>query len=85
MSRASPAGCCPCVTAWRRGRSCFRACRWRVSRWEIALAVAPRRRRLVAAVLGAEALQAGPRLDQRAIDREVIVRLEALDLGMPLS
>lgn len=49
---------------------------------EVARAVAARRWRLVRAVPGAEALQARPCLDQRAIDREVIVRQEALDLGV---
>jgi hypothetical protein len=43
---------------------------------EIALAVASRRRRLVAAVLGAEAFQGRPRLDQRAVDRKMLVREE---------
>jgi hypothetical protein len=34
---------------------------------EVALAVAPRRRRLARAILRPEALQAGPRLQQRAV------------------
>lgn len=44
---------------------------------EIALAVAALSRRLARAVLGAEALQARPRLDQRAIDGEVLVGQKA--------
>src|SRR6476660_3729478 len=50
---------------------------------KIAFAVAAGRGRFVAAVTSAKALQAGPCFDQRAIDREVIVGEEALDLGMP--
>jgi len=33
-------------------------------------------------VLGLEALVRGPRLDQRAVDREVLVRQQRLDLGL---
>ncbi len=50
---------------------------------EITLAITARRGRLVGAVLGTEALERRPGLDQRAIDREVVVRQEALDLGVP--
>ena len=46
------------------------------------LAVASRSRRLVGAVLGTEALDRGPGFHQRAIDREVLVRQKASDLGV---
>ena len=49
---------------------------------EMALAVAARPRRLAAAVLGPEALHGGPSLDQRAVDREVLVRQQRLDLRL---
>jgi len=49
---------------------------------EIAFAIASRSRRIVAAVLGAEALEGGPGFDQRAVDRKVVVRQEAFDFGM---
>jgi hypothetical protein len=49
---------------------------------EIALAIAPRSRRLVAAVLGAEALQRCPRFDQRAVDGEVVARQQRLYLAV---
>ena len=45
---------------------------------EITLTVAPWCWRFVAAILSAEALQARPCLNQRAIDREVIIRQELL-------
>ena len=48
---------------------------------EVPLAVAPRPRRLVTAVLAAEALQAGPGLEQRAVHREVLARQQPLHLG----
>ena len=41
---------------------------------EIAFTVAASRRRFVRTILGAEALQARPRLNQRAVDREVLIR-----------
>src|SRR5580693_8023442 len=46
---------------------------------EVPFPIAARRRRLAAAVLGAKALHAGPRLDQRAVDREMVVRQQGLD------
>ena len=47
---------------------------------EVALAVAPRAGRVARAVLRPEALQAGPGLQQRAVDREVLARQQPLDL-----
>jgi hypothetical protein len=38
---------------------------------KVALAIAARRRRFAATVFGTKALDAGPCLDQRAVDREV--------------
>src|SRR5512147_3322560 len=49
---------------------------------EIALAVAARRRRCARAVLRPEALQARPCLDQRAVDREMLVRKQPRDAGI---
>src|SRR5512132_188437 len=49
---------------------------------EVALAVAARRGRCARAVLRPEALQARPRLDQRPINREVLVREQPLDAGI---
>src|SRR6478672_13565076 len=49
---------------------------------EAALAIAAWTRRLVLAILAPEALHRCPRLDKRAIDREVIVRQELLHLGL---
>jgi hypothetical protein len=52
---------------------------------EVALAVAPaaaRRRLVLARVPGPEALQARPGLDQAAVDREVLVGQQRLDLGL---
>src|SRR6516162_4529721 len=46
---------------------------------EVPFPIAARRRRLAAAVRGAKALHAGPRLDQRAVDREMVVRQQGLD------
>jgi hypothetical protein len=46
---------------------------------KVALAIATSSRRLAAAVLGAKALHAGPCLDQRAVDREMIVRQQRFD------
>src|SRR5439155_26424408 len=45
---------------------------------KVAFTVAARRRWLAAAALGTKALHAGPRLDQRYVEREVIVRQERL-------
>jgi hypothetical protein len=47
---------------------------------EVAFAIAPRRRRLARAVLGPEALHRCPRVNERAIDREVLARQKLLDL-----
>jgi membrane-associated phospholipid phosphatase len=47
---------------------------------EVTFAVAPTRRRLIGTVLGAQALQRGPGLDQRAADGEMLVGQEPLDL-----
>ena len=47
---------------------------------EVSLAVAPRPRRRVAAILAAEALEAGPGLEQRAVHREVLARQQPLHL-----
>jgi hypothetical protein len=49
---------------------------------EVALAVASGCRRRAAAVLRPERLHAGPSLDQRAVDREVLVGQQRLDLGL---
>src|ERR1700752_2971866 len=46
---------------------------------KIPLTIASGSRRLAAAILGTKALHAGPRLDQRAVDREMIVRQQNLD------
>src|SRR6201997_4312080 len=45
---------------------------------KIPLTIASGSRRLAAAILGTKALHAGPRLDQRAVDREMIVRQQRL-------
>ena len=54
----------------------------RCSPWKSRSPLRPGRRRLAAAVLRPEALHAGPGLDQRAVDREVLVRQQRLDLGL---
>ena len=54
----------------------------RCSPWKSRSPLPPGCRRLAAAVLRPEALYAGPSLDQRAVDREVLVRQERLDLGL---
>jgi hypothetical protein len=46
---------------------------------KVALAIAASSRRLAAVVLGAKALHAGPGLDQRAVDREMVVRQQRFD------
>ena len=50
---------------------------------ELAFSLAHRRRRCVRSTLGAEALERGRGLDERAIHREVLIRQEALQLGVP--
>ena len=49
---------------------------------KVPLAIAARRRQLAAAVLGAKAFHAGPGLDQRAVDREMIVRQQRFDRAL---
>src|SRR5688500_2984187 len=55
---------------------------------EVALSVAPAaralasRRRRLAAVIGHEALHAGPGLDQRAVDREAVARQQLANLRL---
>src|ERR1700756_3897256 len=46
---------------------------------KVALAIPARRGRLAAAVFGTKALHAGPRFNQRAVDRKMIVRQQHLD------
>jgi len=46
---------------------------------EVPFSIAARSRRLAAAILRAKALHARPRLDQGAVDREMIVRQQRLD------
>src|SRR5215813_5344565 len=47
---------------------------------EITFAIAAARRRLVRAVLGAEALHRGPSRNLRAVDQEVLIRQQAAHL-----
>src|SRR5215468_1740336 len=47
---------------------------------EVTFAIAAARRRLVRAILGAEALHRGPSRNLRALDREVLVRQQAAHL-----
>ena len=75
-SRASPLGPRPCGKAGCPGHSCFDVCRSCASRRE------SRCHRFVAARLGAKALMRGPRFDQRAVHRKMLVRQQRLDLGM---
>lgn len=49
---------------------------------KVALAVASRPRRIAGTVLRAKAVQAGPRFQQCAVDREVIVRQQPLDFWL---
>src|ERR1700751_662664 len=46
---------------------------------KIPLTIASGSRRFAAPILGTKALHAGPRLDKRAVDREMIVRQQNLD------
>ena len=72
---------CPCDEAKPRGRWPTHACRCAAShRGSRARRCGPARGRLAATILRAEALHGCPGLDQRAIDREVVIRQQHLDL-----
>src|SRR6202023_4444712 len=74
----APCGIQPSITIRGRGVRLVAA----LLAAKIPLTIPSGSRRLATAVLGAKALHAGPGLNQRSIDREVVVRQQRFDRGL---